>query len=299
MTASVLALARQTLHRRLIEDRVLAWRVGSGKDATPAVSTADRGNKGSRRVSELLAATLCQNLGLPGLGETTVADDNIGTAFARLVRDYVQATLDAMPSTAHPWTVAEKGSDIRHFAQYAHLNEIEKLARQYDELRPYFGTDYLVAPDIVVSRLPVLDDIFGDGFVDTDERLARKTFLRAANDNKLPLLHASVSCKWTMRSDRAQNVRTEALNMIRNRKGRVPAMTAVTAEPLPSRLASLAGGTGDLDRVYHVALYELEEAWDVAAEENPALQEQRFELSRMTNSLRLADISDLPFDLAI
>ena len=87
--------------------------------------------------------------------------------------------------------------------------------------------------------------------------------------------------------------------MIRNRKGRVPAMTAVTAEPLPGRLISLAGGTGDLDRLYHVALYELEGAWDRAAEENPRWREQRIDLARMVNSLRLADISDLPLDLSI
>ena len=35
---------------------------------------------------------------------------------------------------------------------------------------------------------------------------------------------------------------------------------AVTAEPLPTRLASLALGTGDLDCVYHFALPELREA---------------------------------------
>jgi len=33
------------------------------------------------------------------------------------------------------------------------------------------------------------------------------------------ILHASISCKWTIRSDRSQNTRTEALNLIRNRRG--------------------------------------------------------------------------------
>lgn len=35
----------------------------------------------------------------------------------------------------------------------------------------------------------------------------------------VPYDHASISAKFTMRSDRAQNSRTEALNLIRNRKG--------------------------------------------------------------------------------
>lgn len=60
-----------------------------------------------------------------------------------------------------------------------------------------------------------------------------------------------------MRSDRAQNSRTEALNLIRNRKGHLPHIVVVTAEPMPNRLASLALGTGDIDCVYHFALYEL------------------------------------------
>ena len=88
--------------------------------------------------------------------------------------------------------------------------------------------------------------------------LAIHTPLRLVNhQNPCEILHASISCKWTMRSDRAQNTRTEALNLVRNRKGRTPCILAVTFEPLPSRLASIALGTGDIDCTYHGALYEL------------------------------------------
>ena len=82
-------------------------------------------------------------------------------------------------------------------------------------------------------------------------------------------LHASISCKWTIRSDRAQNARTEGLNLIRNRKGHTLHITIVTAEPYPQRIASVALGTGDIDCVYHIALPELA----AAAQEygNPAV----------------------------
>lgn len=63
--------------------------------------------------------------------------------------------------------------------------------------------------------------------------------------------------KTFLESDRSQNARTEALNLIRNRKGRLPHISVVTAEPTPWRLASVALGTGDLDCVYHFALHEL------------------------------------------
>ena len=82
------------------------------------------------------------------------------------------------------------------------------------------------------------------------------------------------------------------MNLIRNRKGHTPHIVAVTAEPLPTRIASLALGTGDLDCVYHMALHELE----IAVENNEDQQEM---LRTLIDGKRLRDISDLPFDLAV
>jgi len=95
-------------------------------------------------------------------------------------------------------------------------------------------------------------------------------------------------------SDRAQNTRTEALNLIRHRKGNTPHIVAVTAEPLPTRIAFLALGTGDLDWVYHFALPELIRAVDQSGNES-----QQEMLNMLVTGHRLRDIADLPFDLAI
>lgn len=65
----------------------------------------------------------------------------------------------------------------------------------------------------------------------------------------------------------------------------------MTAEPLPSRLASIALGTGDLDCIYHFALPEL-----IAA---CAAEEDVDELQMLVDGKRLRDISDLPLDLAV
>lgn len=124
-----------------------------------------------------------------------------------------------------------------------------------------------------------------------DATVARQTPFRKAN-NETELLLASISCKWTLRSDRAQNARSEALNLIRNRKGRCPHIMVVTAEPTPSRIASLALGTGDIDCVYHFALPELKEAI-LESQNDEALQL----LEIMIDGKRLRDISDLPLDL--
>lgn len=155
------------------------------------------------------------------------------------------------------------------------------------------GGDYLVAPDIVVARFPVSDDEINHFGEVVDDSVTEYSPLRAANrPEETPLLHASISCKWTIRSDRSQNIRTEALNLIRNRKGYTPKIVAVTAEPLPTRLASLALGTGDLDCVYHFALPELCRAVEQVSEDQLEM------LETLITGNRLRDISDLPLDLA-
>jgi hypothetical protein len=126
------------------------------------------------------------------------------------------------------------------------------------------------------------------------EQAARRDPQLAAAYGGHPLLHASISCKWTIRSDRAQNSRTEALNLVRNRKGHLPHVVVVTGEPLPSRLASIALGTGDIDCVYHFALMELKET----IQELNFLDAQEM-LNIMVDGKRLKDIADLPLDLAV
>jgi hypothetical protein len=107
-------------------------------------------------------------------------------------------------------------------------------------------------------------------------------------------MHAAVPCKWTLRSDRAQNIRHEAVVLIRHRRGRLPHITPVTAEPLPTRLASLARGTAEVDAVYHVALDELVAACEVAG-----TAEQIDALGELIGHNRLRDLSTLTSTLSI
>jgi hypothetical protein len=97
-----------------------------------------------------------------------------------------------------------------------------------------------------------------------------------------------------LRNHRAQNSRSEALNLIRNRRGKLPHIVVVTGEPLPSRLASVALGSGDIDCVYHFALPELRESVNELG-----LSDSEEAINIMVNGKRLKDISDLPLDLAV
>lgn len=184
-----------------------------------------------------------------------------------------------------------KGGGIAQFDQYAHLEDLEAIAKANREIATAIGSDYLIKPDIVVSREPEEDATINATGTLVDMDTARLTSLRKVNQ-EMAILHASISCKWTLRSDRAQNARSEGLNLVRNRKGRLPHIAVITAEPMPGRVASLALGTGDIDCVYHFALYELRKA----------LVDQKREetldtLDMMIEGKRLRDISDLPLDL--
>jgi len=180
---------------------------------------------------------------------------------------------------------------IAKFDQYEHLLALAQALENDRRLAAALGADYVIKPDVMVYRDPFDDSAINAQRLIVDDGIARRTSLRRVNQ-AAPLLHASISCKWTIRSDRSQNSRAEALNLIRNRKGRVPHVVVVTAEPLPSRIASLALGTGDIDCVYHFALSELEAA--VAQLGN---DDSKGMLETIVKGKRLRDIADLPFDL--
>lgn len=224
-----------------------------------------------------------------------LAPQQLGVKFEEITRQFIERTFTALEHIRPGAWWFDSGGHISQYYQYKHLAHLDALVKQYPDLKAILGTEYLVKPDIVVARHSEEDRFFDrDRSLFAENRLpAQLTPARRRNYDGY-ILHAIVSCKWTIRSDRAQNTRTEALNIIRNRKGHAPRIVVVTAEPLPTRLAALALGTGDIDCVYHVALPELQAA--VKAVNN---DDQADMLDTLVNGQRLRDISDLPFDLVI
>jgi NgoMIV restriction enzyme len=203
---------------------LLGWKAsGKNKLDWPLVpNAADVDSAESMRI----AAGVLDALGVARDVTSDVPKDP-GGPLEQAVHDHLVSDL-AYRDPDRIWLVG-RGTVIADFDQYAHLSEIDELVRGNPELRITIGTDYLIRPDVTV----------GMGAV--------------ATASGLPPLHAAISCKWTIRSDRVQNIRHECLQMIRHRRGRQPHLVTVTAEPLPSRLASIARGTGEVDAVYHVA----------------------------------------------
>ena len=172
-------------------------------------------------------------------------------------------------------------------------NHLSELTEKDAKLAASMGNDYMVAPDVVIYQDAIEDSEINKNLLVVDSTTSKMAYIRKETGG-LPILHASISAKWTMRSDRAQNSRTEALGLIRNRKGHLPHIVVVTGEPMPGRLASLALGTGDIDCMYHFALYEL-----IDAVEKSGAEDSKELLDVLIKGKRLKDISDLPLDLVV
>ncbi len=286
MSAAQFAKARLAYHASLLTNVL-----GVNSEGIP--SNADKHSKSSVRIA----------LGIAQLLKSEVTSDRLagqtsGWLFEDACAEFVESTFHRLGHLRPGrWNVHRvSGRDrleIAKYEQYSHLIALDMATRNNPDLAAALGSDYTITPDIVVVRETETDAVINMPKTLVDSTVATFASLRQQNGGA-PLLHASISCKWTIRSDRAQNSRSEALNLIRNRKGRLPHVAVITAEPLPSRIASIALGTGDIDCVYHFALHELKQTL-----EGLGLEDALEILNIMVNGKRLKDISDLPLDLAV
>lgn len=279
---------RNAYHQRICRDII---RITQNKQKTYP-NFADSSSKESIAI----AWSIAKQIGFQDTQAIQLSGQSSGSLFEEITRIFLQESFEYLKHIRPGrWQyLAQKA--ISDFEQYAHLKILKTLIQNNPEVASSLGGDYIITPDIVIAREPMSDDELNSKMqlLDDNKKTAAYSPLRRNNTTSpLLFLHASISCKWTIRSDRSQNARTEALNLIRNRKGHVPHIVTITAEPLPTRLASLALGTGDLDCVYHFALPELILAAGEISEGQADI------LNIMIEGKRLRDISDLPLDLAM
>lgn len=283
---SLITKAREKYHKELLSQNVLSI------NSNGVASNADKSSKLSVRIARDIAEQLGAKTQEKSVGQTS------GSLFELINMQFLCDTFPHLQNLRPgKWHIEKLGNrnsmKTSSFAQYEHLDYLNELTHNDPRLAASMGNDYMVAPDVVIYRETEPDEVINTGKAIIDERICRLADIRQKNGG-LPILHASVSAKWTMRSDRAQNSRTEALNLIRNRKGHLPHIIVVTGEPLPARLASLALGTGDIDCVYHFALYEL-----INAVKRTEAEDSLELLNILVEGKRLKDISDMPLDLAV
>jgi len=285
---ALLSAARSAFHAGLLEGILTV-----DEDGIP--SNADKGQP----LSRAYAAHIAQALRSETIQERA-AGQTLGGGFERAIVAFIQATFPHFPMLRPgEWQVVNLGNSrkVNHLAAYepyTHLGALDQAVKDSPALLAVLGNAYAIAPDIIVSRAAVADSQINHDRWLVDEAAGNLSAIRQTSATQPRILHAVISCKWTLRSDRAQNARSEALNLVRNRKGRTPHIMVVTGEPTPARISSLALGTGDLDCVYHFALPELRAA--VAEHGNADSKEL---LDMMVEGQRLKDIADLPLDLTV
>lgn len=289
---ALIANARFHFHERLFETNTLTLTKAG------VASNADTSSRGSKAIAGRIVEILVDEYHHKVNVVDKISGQTLGKQFELLTMEFLQETFPHLQNLRPgQWSILQLGNNNRlktsDFEQYEHLAYLSALTAENAQLAAALGNDYLVAPDVVIYRKLYEDEEINAEQYIVDNNISRMADIRKSNGGK-PLLHASVSAKYTMRSDRAQNSRTEALNLIRNRKGHLPHIVVVTAEPMPNRLASLALGTGDIDCVYHFALYEL-----IRAVKEVGSEDAVETLETLVQGKRLKDISDLPLDLTV
>jgi hypothetical protein len=247
--------------------RLLGWKAKTGtRGFVP--NTADTANAGSIA----LAASILDKLGVPRDVASGVKNPQSGRPLELAVASTLQADLPKL-DPSRQWIVGEASRPITDFLQYDHLKKVDQLVKANAELRTTLGMDYIIKPDVVVG-------------------------LPSRHADEPDFLHAAISCKWTIRSDRVQNIRHENNQMIRHRRERLPHLVTVTAEPLPSRLAAIARGTGEVDAVYHIAYDALDFAVTELGRANLLTSDQVDAWHEVTGQGRVRPYSDLAQTLA-
>lgn len=268
-------------YQQAICRRILSYQAG-------IPSHADRRNKTSVQIAERMLDILQM-----ALNPLPPADQTARREFVSVTRDYLEATLHQVAaSPARQWLSSIRGDRVV-FSCGRDLLRLEKVLAEHPQTADALG-EYAVTPDLLIGyKVAPPQGLSPRARIDGSDAAFGTSDQQKTRTASGPVLRASISCNWRLCRAGPQGITGAGLNLVRSRTGRVPYIAVVTAEPLPTRIASIALGTGDLDCVYHFALPEMQ-----GAIEEIDNQDQKDMLETLVQGRRLRDISDLPFDLA-
>ncbi len=197
-----------------------------------------------------------------------------------------------------------------NFAQYAHLGQATAF-RSANRTSVQVDIEELIG-DIeksldsaqLVTRLRRIRDIIAQNegelrrFVDD---LPSESMLNlditVAGPEAQSELRIALSCKWTLRTARAQDCLSQGTKLVAQRRGRMPHFASLTMEPRPAMLALLADGSGSIDCIYHLDLPSLLAAAHQIHEGRLASKGRGWSplatLERLVRQRRIRDYDDL------
>lgn len=246
-----------------------------------------------------------------GVERSTRAEEPTGTPFSQKVDADLTAQLKAVGSTLDVQT--EKRLAL--FEQFRHVDALRGFTAEPS--RPVqqgwrkvvrFLRSKVTAPPRDVTRRDALIDAFEQALA--DETALRRQIVEDLGEESLlgldvtvsrtppeawllPHLEAGLSLKWSLRTDRAQDCRSQGAKMAALRRGRMPHFAAVTIEPRPYFLNILGGGSGEIDCVYHLDLPALELAIEATCKGKPRRAKTADTFRRLVEQRRLRDYGEL------
>ncbi|MEV0673610.1 NgoMIV family type II restriction endonuclease [Mycobacterium sp. NPDC050441] len=139
----------------------------------------------------------------------------------------------------------------------------------------------------VENRRRIIEEIGEEALLGLDVTASR------ARIGALPHLEMGLSLKWSLRTDRAQDCRSQGAKMAALRRGPMPHFAAVTMEPRPYMLRILGGGSGEVDCVYHLDLPALTAAIETTTRGNPRRRETAEIFRKLVDQRRVRDYDEL------
>lgn len=209
--------------------------------------------------------------------------------------------------------VIEPEHPLNHFEQFRHVGALR-------DMKPEPSRDYVKAWNALQRfgrrRLGTPRDL--ERFEElasaveaavSNETEARRILLEEVGDESLlnldvtasrqrvgpqtPSLEIGLSLKWSLRTDRAQDCRSQGAKMATLRRGRMPHFAVVTMEPRPYMLNLLGGGSGEVDCVYHLDLPALRNAVEQTCLGYPRRRSTLETFNKLVAQRRLRDWDDL------
>lgn len=273
-----------------------------GKNGKPNTSDAHD------NASVALGEALFQVLGVP---RTSKGDEPTGTPFAKRVAEHLAVQVAATPT---PVTV-EPEKHLNTFQQYRHVGALADIeiepskayATAWRRLKTEVGKR-VTGPPAAVRRIETMIAAVEESVAAEVEK-RRKALYEVGSESllrldvtasepqpgRLPELVIGLSLKWSLRTDRAQDCRSQGAKLSALRRGRMPHFAAVTMEPRPYMLNLLGGGSGDVDCVYHLDLPALTQAIDTVygGRTDKASRKTVDTFTRLVEQRRLRDYDEL------
>lgn len=244
-----------------------------------------------------------------GVDPGTVRVEPTGTPLSARVAADLQAEVRRVGSSLQ----VTPEQPLNAFEQYRHVDALKtikpgsskNLSQAWGKLTKFARTKVTSSKDS--SRL---DDLIAevDAALAADEDARWVLLAQAGHESLLKLdvvasrstnlaqsrqLEVGLSLKWSLRTDRAQDCRSQGAKLSSLRRGRMPHFAAVTMEPRPYMLNLLGGGSGEVDCVYHLDLNALTIAVEQTCEGQPRRQSALETFQRLVEQRRLRDYDEL------